>query len=246
VIDDDPPTREILCRVLAKEGYRVESAAGGEAGLRLARELHPDLITLDVMMPNMDGWAVLSALKADSELADIPVVMVTMVDDKNLGYALGVADYLCKPIDRERLLSVVKRFRRDSANDPVLVVDDDEAVRATLRNALVAEGHRVVEAENGRAALDRLGDGTPSLIILDLLMPEMDGFEFVDELRRSEKWCSIPVVVVTAKDVTADDRKRLQGSVQRVLLKGAAIGDDLLAEVRSLVRRGDTRGTAAP
>jgi CheY-like chemotaxis protein len=187
---------------------------------------------------------VLSALKADPELADLPVVMLSMVEDKNLGFAMGISDYLCKPVDRERLLTVVRRFRRECASGPVLVVDDDEVVRASVGQALAAGGYAVVEAEHGRAALDKLRATTPSLILLDLLMPEMDGFEFVEELRKNENWCSIPVVVVTAKDVTAEDRGRLRGSVQKVILKGTYTSEDLLAEVRALVERLGEQGTA--
>ena len=150
VIDDEPAVRDLMQRFLAKEGFRVVTAAGGEEGLRRARELRPDAITLDVMMPGMDGWAVLSALKADPDTADIPVVMLTIVDDKNLGFALGAADYLTKPIDRERLVTVLKQHRRDR---PVLVVDDDVEVRQLLRRMLEPEGYTVMEAENGRAAL---------------------------------------------------------------------------------------------
>ena len=185
VIDDEPAVRDLMQRFLAEEGFRVVTAAGGEEGLRRARELRPDAITLDVMMPGMDGWAVLSALKADPDLADIPVVMLTIVDDKNLGYALGAADYLTKPIDRERLVTVLRQHRRDR---PVLVVDDDAEVRRLLRRMLEPEGYTVVEAENGRAALGHLRDVSPSVILLDLMMPEMDGFEFVAEFRRHEAW----------------------------------------------------------
>jgi PAS domain S-box-containing protein len=238
VVDDDPAARDMLNRVLAKEGYRVALAAGGDEGLRLARALRPDVITLDVMMPNMDGWAVVSALKADPELADIPVIMVSMIEDKNLGFALGVEDYLCKPIDRDRLLSVVSRFRRSSDAGTVLLVDDDVDSRGALSVALAGEGWRVLEAGNGRVALETLRGEHVSLIFLDLFMPEMDGFEFVERLRRNEKWCSIPVVVVTAKDITAEDRQRLQGSVQRVLQKGTYSGTDLVAEVRNLLEPG--------
>ena len=161
-------------------------------------------------MPGMDGWAVLSALKADPDVADIPVVMLTIVDDRNLGYALGASDYLTKPIDRERLATVLKQHRRDR---PVLVVDDDADVRQLLRRMLEPEGYTVVEAENGRAALERLRDVSPSVVLLDLMMPEMDGFEFVAEFRRHEAWRAIPIVVITAKDLSADDRERLNGYV---------------------------------
>jgi len=232
VIDDEAAVRDLMQRFLTREGFRVVTAHGGEEGLRRARELRPDAITLDVMMPGMDGWAVLSALKADAAVADIPVIMLTIVDDKNLGYALGASDYLTKPIDRERLVKVLAQHRRDR---PVLVVDDDAGLRQLLRRMLEPEGYTVVEAENGRVALDRLDDVRPSVILLDLMMPEMDGFEFVAEFRRHEAWRAIPVVVVTAKDLSQDDRERLNGHVQKILQKGTHGRDQLLAEVRELV-----------
>jgi CheY-like chemotaxis protein len=219
-------------RFLIKEGFRVATAASGEEGLRRARELRPDAITLDVMMPGMDGWAVLSALKADAGVADIPVVMLTIVDDKNLGYALGAAEYLTKPIDRERLLAVLAQHRRDR---PLLVVDDDPAVRDLLRRVLEPAGYSVVEAANGRVALDRLREISPSVVLLDLMMPEMDGFEFVAEFRQHAAWRAVPIVVITAKDLTREDRDRLNGYVQRILQKGAYSREQLLVEVRELV-----------
>jgi CheY-like chemotaxis protein len=232
VIDDEPAVRDLMQRFLTREGFRVVTAAGGEEGLRQARERRPDAITLDVMMPGMDGWAVLSALKADPALTDIPVVMLTIVDNKNLGYALGAADYLTKPIDRERLVTVIDKYRRDL---PVLLVDDDAAVRQLIRRMLEPEGYGVVEAENGRAAIERLRDTTPSVVLLDLMMPEMDGFDFVAEFRRHERWREIPIVVITAKDLSREDRDRLNGYVQRILQKGAYDREALLAEVRELV-----------
>jgi CheY-like chemotaxis protein len=232
VIDDEAIVRDLMQRFLVKEGFRVALATGGEEGVRLAKELRPDAITLDVMMPGMDGWAVLSALKADPDVADIPVIMLTIVDDKNLGYALGASDYLTKPLDRERLLSVLNKYRRDA---PVLVVDDDAALRELLRRILEGAGYTVVEAENGRVALERLRTMAPGVILLDLMMPEMDGFEVVAEVRRHEAWRTIPIVVVTAKELTAEDRQRLNGYVERILQKGAYTRDTLLAEVRDLV-----------
>ena len=190
------------------------------------------MITLDVLMPGLDGWAVLSALKGDPVLAEIPVIMLTMVDDRGLDYALGAAEYLTKPLDRERLLAAVRKHRRDL---PVLVVDDDPVVRELLRRQLEAEGYRVSEAADGRAALARLREGVPSVILLDLMMPEMDGFELMEAMRREVGWASIPVVVLTAKDLTAEDRERLNGRVERVLQKGAYTADVLLADVRRLV-----------
>ncbi|MGH7340554.1 MAG: response regulator, partial [Candidatus Rokuibacteriota bacterium] len=232
VIDDEAAVRDLMQRFLAREGFRVVTTSGGEEGLRRARELRPDAITLDVMMPGMDGWAVLSALKADPDVADIPVVMLTIVDDKNLGYALGASDYLTKPIDRERLVTVLRQHRRDR---PVLVVDDDVELRQLLRRMLEPEGYTVVEAENGRVALERLRDLSPSVVLLDLMMPEMDGFEFVAEFRRHEPWRSIPIVVITARDLSRDDHERLNGYVQRILQKGVYAREQLLGEVRELV-----------
>jgi CheY-like chemotaxis protein len=243
VIDDEAAVRDLMQRFLTKEGFRVIPAASGEEGLRRAREIRPDAITLDVMMPGMDGWAVLTALKADPELADTPVIMLTIVDDKNLGYALGASDYLTKPIDRERLTAVLRQHRRDQ---PVLVVDDDDNVRQLLRRMLEPEGYTVVEAENGRAALERLRDVTPSVVLLDLMMPEMDGFEFVTEFRRREAWRAIPIVVVTAKDLSGADRERLNGYVHKILQKGTHSREQLLAEVRELVATSVARRRPQP
>ena len=183
-------------------------------------------------MPGMDGWSVLAALKADAALADIPVVMLTMLDDRNLGYALGAADYLTKPIDRERLVAVLGRHRRDL---PVLVVDDDPDFRELARRLLGREGYTVIEAENGRAALARLGDATPGVILLDLMMPEMDGFDVVAAIQGNAAWRAIPIVVITAKDLSPEDHERLNGYVTRVLQKGALSRETLLTEVRDLV-----------
>ena len=220
------------------------TAAGGEEGLRLARDLRPDAITLDVMMPGLDGWAVLAALKADGATASIPVVMLTMLDDRSLGYALGATDYLTKPIDRERLVAALAPYRREL---PVLVVDDDADLRALLRRMLEREGYVVAEADNGRAALERVQERTPGAILLDLMMPEMDGFEFLEELRRDEAGRGIPVIVITARDLSAEDHQRLNGSVERILQKGAHGRDALLAKVRRLVGAsvGQRRGVLA-
>ncbi|MGO9619937.1 MAG: response regulator [Desulfobaccales bacterium] len=236
VIEDDPDTRDLLKRFLSKDGFRVKTVSEGEEGLRLARELQPDVITLDVMMPGLDGWAVLTELKGDPALADIPVVMLTIVDNKNLGYALGASDYLTKPIQRERLLAVLEKYRRHPQPGPVLVVEDDPDTREILRRLLEKEGCQVIAAENGRVALERLAESQPMLILLDLMMPEMDGFQFIDRVRQHENWRTIPIVVVTAKDLTKEDRVRLNGYVQEIIRKGACPQDELLAQVSELVK----------
>ncbi|MCI0844539.1 MAG: response regulator, partial [Chloroflexi bacterium] len=235
VVDDDANVHDLMQRSLAGQGFNLVRAMGGEEGLRLAKELLPAVITLDVMMPGMDGWAVLAALKADPDLADIPVIMVTIIDQKNMGYALGAAEYLTKPIDRARLLTVLNRYKQDAIIGPVLVIDDDPAVRKMVRRMLEKEDWQVAEAENGRIALDILDETAPSLVLLDLIMPEMDGFEFIVELRRNDRWKKVPVVVVTAKDLTAEDRQRLNGYVEKVVQKGAYSAESLMNELRGLV-----------
>jgi len=237
VIDDSEQARELIRRFLVDEGFRVLEAATGEAGLALARQHPPDAITLDVLMPGMDGWAVLTALKADPELAAVPVIMLTMLDDRNLGFALGASDFMTKPIDRERLRALLARYRREGSGE-VLVVEDDIATRELLRRQLEAEGWSVTEAENGRVALAALERGTPSLILLDLMMPVMDGCQFAAELRQREAWRGIPVIVITAKDLTAEDRRALNGDVQGVLQKGAFSREDLLREIHHLMGPG--------
>jgi PAS domain S-box-containing protein len=233
LIDDDPRARELIARTLAREGFRVVSAATGAEGLRLARHVRPDVVTLDVMMPGMDGWEVLAALKEDPELAGTPVVMLTVVDEREAGFALGVADYLVKPVDRERLLAVVARFRPPTG--PVLVVDDDAATREMIRRTLVREGWEVDEAADGAEGLLRAAERRPALVVLDLVMPEVDGFEFVEAFRASEAGRGVPVVVLTSKELSEDDRRRLRGSVEKILRKGPHPREELLAEVRRLL-----------
>jgi PAS domain S-box-containing protein len=234
VIDDDARARELLRRFLAGEGFRVVEAENGPAGLALARTVRPDAITLDVLMPEMDGWAVLTALKQDSAVADIPVVMVTITEDRNLGFALGAAEFLTKPIDRQRLRQVLQRYRRDAGAE-VLIVEDDAPTRDLLRRALEGDGWVVAEAENGRVGLERLMERVPALVLLDLMMPVMDGCRFAAELRQNPAWRDLPVVVITAQDLTPEERRALNGDVQGVFRKGAFSRDELLREIRGLM-----------
>ncbi|MGA3185982.1 MAG: response regulator [Bryobacteraceae bacterium] len=234
VIDDDPVIQDLMGSFLHKEGYRVTVAAGGEEGLRRARELQPDVITLDVAMPSMDGWSVLSALKADPELARIPVIMLTMVDNKTMGYALGAADYMTKPINRERLISVIRKYSRLRDHRNVLIVEDDPDTRDIIKSTLEKDGWKVETAENGKIALERIGTKLPALVLLDLMMPEMDGLTFLEQFRRIPHALAVPVIVLTAKDLTSEDRRRLSGYVEKVVGKGSKT-DSLLKEVRELV-----------
>jgi signal transduction histidine kinase/CheY-like chemotaxis protein len=235
VIDDDPTVLELMGRFLEREGFAVRTASGGAEGLALARALHPVVITLDIKMPGMDGWAVLAALKADPELAGIPVIVLTMLDDKATGFALGAVDYLTKPVSRDQLAVAVRRLGVAGPAEPVLIVDDDPAVREIVRRALEKEGVAVAEAAHGRAGLAEVARRRPGLILLDLMMPELDGFGFLEELRRVPAWRDIPVIVLTAKELTDEDRRRLQGSVEKILAKGAYDRQSLLQEIRGRI-----------
>jgi signal transduction histidine kinase/DNA-binding response OmpR family regulator len=238
VIDDDPDVRTLMARVLSKEGFDVILAADGDEGLALAKQLRPAAITLDVIMPGTGGWSVLTALKADPEVCDIPVVMVTMTDDRRMGYALGASDYLTKPVDPARLAGILRRHTTRSEGDSavVLVIDDDPPARQLMRRLLIKDGWSVSEAENGRAALDRLRHEHPAVIVLDLIMPEVDGFELLEILRKTPAWRTIPVVVVTAKDLSEEESRWLNGSVSKVLSKAASRWEELLPVVREQLR----------
>jgi CheY-like chemotaxis protein/two-component sensor histidine kinase len=238
VVDDDETVRDLMRHFLAREGFEVVTARDGEEGLRLARERRPALITLDVLMPGLDGWSVLQQLKADAELADTPVLMMTIVDERDRGLALGASDYLTKPINRGRLRAILARHRPPERERPsVLIVEDDADTRRHLRRALAGEGWEVSEAENGRVALDRLRQARPDLVLLDLMMPEMDGFEFLAELRWTPTLRPVPIVVLTAMELNEEDHRRLNGGVLHVLQKAARGRDELLGELRDLIRR---------
>jgi CheY-like chemotaxis protein len=208
--------------------------------LKLAKENRPDLITLDIIMPEKDGWSVLKTLKSDPELSEIPVVLVTIMGDEELGYALGAADFVNKPFDKNTLVGVLKRHWPGTDKAEVLVVDDEAETRELLRRTLEKEGWTVAEAVNGRDALEKLQNFRPQLILLDLMMPEVDGFEVMEKLRRDETLQDIPVIVVTAKDLTGEEADQLRGHVDNILRKGDYKRAELLEVVRErLAQRGD-------
>jgi adenylate cyclase len=240
VVDDDETVRDQMRRFFVREGCDVVTARDGAEALSLARQLKPALITLDVLMPGADGWSVLQDLKRDQDLQAIPVVMVTIADERNRGHALGAAEYLVKPVDPNELRKVLSRFRRHSQSLSqlrVLIVDDDETARLQWRRALAGEGCLIDEAENGKMALERLGDTRPDLILLDLMMPEMNGFEFLVELRKIPACTALPVVVVTAASLTEEDHQLLNSSVESVLAKSDHTRDELLDELRQIAAR---------
>jgi len=235
VIDDDSEARDIVERFLRKDGFEVATAATGEEGLKLAHKLHPAAITLDVMMPDMDGWSVLRALKADPELRDVPVVMLTMVDDKGKGYSLGATDYLTKPVDRTQLHDALARYHIGEAPGHVLLVEDDRPTREMMARTLSRSGWRVSEAGNGREALEKMSRETPGLILLDLMMPVMDGFDFLLEMRSSPEWKEVPVIVLTAKDLTDDDRRILSGRVEQIVEKGSGSNEQVVSLIHQVL-----------
>jgi CheY-like chemotaxis protein len=212
----------LLTAALAKENYRLLHARDGAEALEILRKTPPDIVTLDVMMPKIDGWSVLGVMKSDPALDHIPVIMVTIVDDRNLGYSLGASEFMTKPIDRSRLLSLVRRFAGHEAQARVLIVDDDPEVRDIVRSTLEGSGLKTFQAVNGRAAIEWLkSHPPPSLILLDLMMPEMDGFEFLDRVQDQDRLVDVPIVVLTAKELTEQERTLLAERTLLVLSKGA-------------------------
>jgi CheY-like chemotaxis protein len=194
------------------------------------------------MMPDMDGWSVLRALKADPDLRKVPVVMLTMVDDKSKGYSLGATDYLSKPVDREQLHQVLARHHCPRSPCPVLLVEDDAATREMVARTINKTGWEVIEAGNGREALDQMAGVTPRLILLDLMMPVMDGFDFLLEMRTHAEWQHIPVIVLTAKDLTGEERRFLNGKVEQIVEKGSHSREQLMQLIRKVVVEGHGAG----
>lgn len=245
VIDDDPAARELLTRFLQREGFHARTAADGRAGLALVRALRPRVVLLDVEMPYLDGWSVLHAIRSDPELGHTPVVMISVVNEQSLGYTLGATDYLVKPIEWDHLTAIIDRYRHVQATADVLVVDDDAGARERLRVMLERDGWRVTDAANGREALARVAEAMPALILLDLMMPIMDGFDFLAALRARADGCDIPVVVLTAKDVTKAERARLEQQADGVVTKGSVSLRDLARELREVLAQHRDQDVAA-
>jgi signal transduction histidine kinase/CheY-like chemotaxis protein len=233
VVDDDPPSRELLTAIVRREGYRVIEAADGEAALSLAREHRPDIITLDVLMPRLDGWAVLAALKSDVGLREIPVIIVTVLADRGIALSLGAAEFVTKPVDRARLAAVIRENVQGGGT--VLVVDDDPESRDLVRRHLDRLGWTIAEAVDGSDALEWLARNTPpAMILLDLMMPGMDGFAFLEEMGNRPEWHGIPIVILTSKQLGAAERELLAGRTRDIIEKGA---DDLASVLRQAVAR---------
>ncbi|MBJ6981151.1 response regulator [Luteimonas sp. MC1572] len=236
VIDDDAAGADVIGRMLLRQGLRVEFASNGADGLRMARERAPKLILLDVLMPGADGWSVLTALKTDPRLASIPVVMISVTEQQALGQAIGAADYLVKPVQQDSLVQAVARHLPSGIPRPILVIDDDATTRSMLRRQMERQGWRVVEAANGAEGLACVGSLAPAMILLDLMMPAMDGFAFLDALRGELGAASVPIIVLTAKELSRDEERGLSTRVSRVIAKGGYRGRELEDEVRRVMQ----------
>jgi CheY-like chemotaxis protein len=241
VVDDDRHARDLFAASMRREGYRVIEATSGDAAVALAREWHPDAITLDVLMPGMDGWAVLTALKSDPELAQIPVVIVTVLADRGIAVSLGAAEFLTKPVDRARLAATIRQHVYGSGL--VLVVDDEEESCQLARRHLDKLGWQSAEAEDGAAALRWLAHNPrPAMILLDLAMPGMSGFAFLEEISKRGEWLNIPIVILTAMPLGAAERELLAGRTREIIAKGA---DDLAQALRRVLVRLPTTAEVA-
>ncbi len=244
LIDDDAAVRDLFSRSLAKRGFRVYVAASGAEGIELAAQLEPSAIVLDVKMPGMSGWEVLSTLKLSEATSRIPVIMLTMLHQREVGQALGAVDYLIKPIAPSTLVETLRRYVGVTAAK-VLVVEDDEPTRELIRRTLEGEGYSVVEAENGEVALARVHADDPDIVVLDLMMPVMDGFEFLRHLRDDAERSDLPVVVATARILSDQERRDLAKKAQRVIEKTAYGRQELIDAISSQIHEMVARGREA-
>jgi CheY-like chemotaxis protein len=242
IIEDDPSSAKLLKLYLTEAGFTVEVAHDGEVGFEKAKTFRPAVITLDILMPRVDGWDFLTRLKADSRTASIPVVVLSIVDDRGKGFALGASEYLVKPVDRDELIRAVRHAVRASSHEPrditVLAVDDDPIVLELMDAVLGPEDFTVVKAGSGREGLDLVRERRPDVIVLDLLMPDFDGFQVLDELKGDPETAHIPIIILTCKALSQEDKQRLNGRVNYLKQKGDFSRADFVAYLRSLVKHG--------
>jgi signal transduction histidine kinase/CheY-like chemotaxis protein/HAMP domain-containing protein len=238
VIDDDPVAREMIGVQLA-HGYQVFKLSDSRLALEKAREHRPDVIILDIMMPHQDGWEVLKLLKADPETKDIPVVVCSILREQNMALTLQADEYLAKPVDREELRRAVEQFAPPGGK--VLAVDDDPDALEIVRRMLGGMAYRVTTAPDGRMGLAAVQDQSPDVVVLDLMMPGLSGFEVLAALRADPRTANIPVVIVTAKDLTIEEQLQLQAEAATLLQKGQFNADEFAQTIRRAVARGSQR-----
>jgi PAS domain S-box-containing protein len=245
IIDDDASVCQLMERNLDEEGFRSRIAHDGEEGLRMARQLHPSAIILDVVMSGLDGWGVLAALKGDARTARIPIIMVSMLDERERGLRMGADEYMLKPFGRDRLSDLLHKHLGDRSGARLLVVEDDVETRDRVCRSLREQNWEVYAAGDGLEALRLLREHRPDLILLDLMLPVMHGLEVIEEVRKDPESHSIPIVVMTAADLGVEDRQHLEGQVKQILHKGLYGRDELLREIRTLVREHQRRTSPA-
>jgi signal transduction histidine kinase/CheY-like chemotaxis protein len=243
IIDDDPTVSELMKRQLLKENYKVIIAPNGKEGIRLARDINPDVITLDILMPEMDGWSVLRTLKADPKVSDIPVIMASILDEKNKGFSLGAADFLSKPVQKEYLMKSIRNLIGDKDNLKICLIEDDESLRFTIKEILEKQGVKIIEAENGEIGMSVLlkEEIKPDLILLDLMMPVMNGFDFLKTIRETEL-SSIPILVLTGAELSDEERQFLSGETQRILEKSDDTLSTIINEVSNVLKASTANG----
>ena len=239
VVEDDPAAAELLTRQLTNAGYRTEVARSGNDALERARQLKPAAITLDIIMPELDGWEVITRLKSDEATSGIPIVVVSVVDNPELGMALGAIDYFVKPVNSSALVERLSHFDVDRAPGQrkvrVLVVDDEPANRTLLTEALEPAGFTVLPATGGREAIEIAKSSKPDLVLLDLMMPEVNGYDVVEALRADERTRDTPIMVLTAANLTEADRRQLNGRVSQILSRGSVATSDIVGLLKRVV-----------
>ena len=246
VIDDDPNICNLVTRVLHKEGFNVVTASNGTAGLAMARKIKPKVITLDVMMPGMDGWATLRQLKSDSELKHIPVAMLTQLDERGLGFSLGADEYLFKPIDWDSLGNAIKKWVRKERHHPIMIVSNKPLLQEQLHAALGEQGYRITSAKTGKQAIPNLQQQPCSLILLELETNKTEIHDFIKQLRDNPSLKSIPVVAISATQLSEQEKEWLaKESVTSVLIEDIAEQQQLLQKIRALLGTNNSRHEAA-
>ncbi len=240
VVDDDPSARELLTRHLEREGFTVTTASSGAEALEQIKTVKPLAVLLDVMMPGLDGWHVLKAIRANPDTKDIPVIMQTVLDDRNFAYALGATSYLKKPVRRDELAKALQLLATPTAGHEVLIVDDDQAANERLIEMLTRDGWNCRMALNGVEALKALTDHQPDLVLIDLIMPEMDGYAFIREVRKNAKFDDLPMVIMTAEDVRSGKVRELASETAGIVQKGSLPLADLVADLRRFADQAKT------